>query len=143
MPKKPRSSLGFSKGEILREGKDVTLLCVGYMSYVALHAAELLSAQGVDCEVINARFIKPLDLELILNSLSKTQKLFTIEEGVVSGGFGSFVSESLIDKAQKKVIMETIGLPDRFIEHGDRDILLDKHGLSAEQIKEKVLLCLK
>jgi len=140
---KPRLDLGFGKGEILREGKDVTLLCVGYMSRVALHAAELLSAQGVDCEVINARFIKPLDMELILNSLSKTQRLFTIEEGAASGGFGSFVSESLVDKAQKKVIMETIGLPDRFVEHGDRDVLLDKHGLSAERIKEKVLLCLK
>ncbi|MDP8229843.1 MAG: 1-deoxy-D-xylulose-5-phosphate synthase [Candidatus Gorgyraea atricola] len=140
---KPRLDLGFGKGEILREGKDVTLLCVGYMSRVALHAAELLSSQGVDCEVINARFIKPLDLELILNSISKTGRLFTIEEGIASGGFGSFVSESLIDKARKKVIMETIGLPDRFIEHGDRDILLDKYGLSAERIKEKVLLCLK
>ena len=137
------SRFGLGKGEVLRTGKDVTLLCVGYMSRVALHAAELLSAQGVDCEVINARFIKPLDLELILNSLSKTQRLFTIEEGIASGGFGSFVSESLVDKAQKKVIMETIGLPDRFIEHGDRGILLDKHGLSAERIKEKVLLCLK
>lgn len=135
------SSLG--KAEILKEGKDVTILGVGYMSLVSLKAAELLLSEGVDCEVINARFIKPLDLELILDSVLKTGRLFTVEEGVANGGFGSFVLESIVDKVSKNVIIKTIGLPDRFIEHGKRDILLDKCGLSAEKIKEAISSCLK
>ena len=99
--------------------------------------------EGVDCEVINARFIKPLDTDLITKSLLKTGKLITLEEGIVCGGFGSFVLESLLDKMPKETIIKTIGIPDRFIEHGDRNILLDRCGLSPEKIKEVVLECLK
>ena len=136
-------ALELGKGEILREGKDVTILCVGYMSYVALEASAMLAQEGVDCEVINARFIKPLDLELILKSISKTGKLVTVEEGVINGGFGSFVLESIIDKSPKGLIIKNIGLPDRFIAHGDRAILLDRCGLSAKKIKESVLVIAK
>lgn len=133
-------SLGLGKAEILKQGKDVTLLSLGYMSCVVLEVAALLLHEGIDCEVINARFIKPLDLESILESLSVTGKLFTIEEGVVSGGFGSLVLESIIDKVPERTIIRTIGLPDRFIEHGDRGILLDRCGLSVEKIKDLIKL---
>ena len=131
--------LTLGKPELLREGKDATILGVGYMACVALEASGLLLDEGVDCEVINARFIKPLDLELVVKSILKTGKLFTIEEGVVSGGFGAFILESVIDKVPRDIIIKTIGLPDRFIEHGDRQLLLDRCGLSAQKIKEAVL----
>lgn len=130
------SPLSFGKGELLRAGKDLTIVSIGYMSNVALTAAESLERQGIDCEVIDARFAKPLDLELILNSLSKTGRLFTIEEGIVNGGFGAFILESIIDKIPKGTIIKNIGLPDQFIEHGDRGTLLDKYGLSAQKIEE-------
>ena len=132
-------TLELGKGELLREGKDVSILCVGYMVYVALEASAMLAQEGVDCEVINARFIKPLDLEVILKSISKTGKLVTVEEGVINGGFGSFVLESIIDKIPGGLIIKNIGLPDRFIAHGDRAILLDRCGLSAQKIKESIL----
>ncbi len=138
-----RSKIDLGKAEMLKDGKDITILCIGYMSLVSLHAAALLSDEGVDCEVINARFIKPLDLDLILKSAQKTKKIFTIEEGVVSGGFGSFVLESIPDNIRRGIIIETIGLPDRFIEHGDRATLLDRYGLSAQKIKETILTCLR
>ncbi|MBU4311739.1 MAG: 1-deoxy-D-xylulose-5-phosphate synthase [Candidatus Omnitrophica bacterium] len=137
----PRLRLG--QGEMLEEGKDITILGVGYMSGVCLKVRELLLNEGVDCEVINARFIKPLDLELILESVSKTGNLFTVEEGVAGGGFGSFVLESIIDKVPRSATIKTIGLPDRFIEHGKREVLLDRCGLSAEKIKETILSCRK
>ena len=130
-----RTDIILGKAEILKQGKDATILSVGYMSYVSLEVAALLLDEGVDCEVINARFIKPLDLELILESVLKTKKLFTVEEGVVGGGFGTFILESLIDKMPKNTIIKIMGLPDRFIEHGDREILLDRCGLSAQKIK--------
>ena len=138
-----RKPINLGKAEILKHGKDVTILSVGYMSGVSLEAARLLLDRGIDCEVISARFIKPLDLESILESLSKTKRLFTIEEGACDGGFGSFVLESIVDKMPDGSIIRNIGIPDRFIEHGDRRVLLDRYGLSSEKIKEKILTCLK
>lgn len=136
--------LALGKGELLKQGRDVTIVSAGYMSPVALEAQELLLDEGIDCEIINARFIKPLDLELILESVSKTGKLVTIEEGVATGGFGAFILESLVDKLPKDIKISIIGLPDRFVEHGDRALLLDRCGLSAKKIKEAVnSLCQK
>jgi 1-deoxy-D-xylulose-5-phosphate synthase len=131
----PKISLGLGKAEILKEGKNITILSIGYMSLVSLDVARQLQREDVDCEVINARFIKPLDLELILSSISKTKKLITVEEGMACGGFGSFVVEMVIDKIPKGIIIKNIGLPDKFVEHGKREILLDRYGLSTEKIK--------
>jgi len=133
-----KTPISLGKAEVLKQGKDLTILSIGYMSGISLEAANLLSKEGLDCEVINARFIKPFDMDLILHSISKTKRLFTVEEGVVASGFGSFVLESIIDKAPKDTIIKTIGLPDKFIEHGDREILLDRYDLSVQKIKEKV-----
>jgi len=132
------ATINLGKAELLKEGKDVTILSIGYMSNVALEAGYLLIDEGIDCEVINARFIKPVDIDLIMKSVLKTEKLFTIEEGVVGGGFGSGVLELIIDKIEKYIIIKNIALPDRFIEHGDRAALLDKYGLSSKKIAEAV-----
>jgi 1-deoxy-D-xylulose-5-phosphate synthase len=142
---RPRSfsEINLSKSEILKEGRDLTIFSVGYMSNIALEAASLLSGHGTEAEVINARFIKPLDLEMVLDSVSKTKNLFTIEEGALNGGFGEFVLGSLINKMPKNTVIKNIGLPDRFIEHGKREILLDRCGLSSKRIKEEILSCLK
>lgn len=134
----PRTPIRLGKSEILRQGRAATILSVGYMSYVSLEAAALLAEEGIDCEIINVRFIKPLDLESTLKSVLKTKRLFTVEEGVVLGGFGSFVLESLVDKVPKDIIIRNIGLPARFIEHGDRQVLLDRCGLSARRIKDLI-----
>jgi len=128
------------KSEVLKEGKDVTIVSIGYMSHVSMDVASSLLTEGIDCEVINARFIKPLDLDLILKSVSKTKKLITIEEGALKGGFGAYVLEEIIDKIPKETRVKMLGLPDKFIEHGDRDILLDRYGLSPQKIKQTVTL---
>jgi 1-deoxy-D-xylulose-5-phosphate synthase len=133
-----RTPITLGKGELLKKGKDATILSVGYMSNIALEAASFLMDEGIDSEVINARFIKPMDIELITQSVLKTGKLFTIEEGALSGGFGSGVLELIIDKVKKHIIIKNIGLPDKFIEHGDRALLLDKYGLSSQKIKETI-----
>ncbi|MDP2921980.1 MAG: 1-deoxy-D-xylulose-5-phosphate synthase [Candidatus Omnitrophota bacterium] len=132
----PQIVLG--KGELLKQGRDVTIVSIGYMSNIALEAASFLMEDGIDAEVINARFIKPIDIELITKSFLKTGRLFTVEEGVISGGFGSGVLELIIDKVSKDTIIKNIALPDRFIEHGDRQKLLDKYGLSSKKIAEAV-----
>ena len=135
-PEKRKKILG--KGDLLKEGKDVTIVSIGYMSNIALDAAGSLKQEGIDCEVIDAGFVKPLDTELIIGSVNKTGRLFTIEEGVVNGGLGAFILKSIIDKIPKDTIIKNIGLPDRFIEHGKREILLDRCGLSAQKIKEAI-----
>ena len=133
-----RTPISLGKGELLKQGKDVTIVGVGYMANVALEAASFLMNDGIDCEVINARFIKPIDIDLIMKSALKTEKLFTIEEGVIGGGFGSGVLELIIDKVEKHIIIKNIALPDKFIEHGDRQVLLDKYRLSSKKIAERI-----
>ncbi|MCX5688115.1 MAG: 1-deoxy-D-xylulose-5-phosphate synthase [Candidatus Omnitrophica bacterium] len=130
--------INLGKGELLKQGKDATIVSIGYMSNIAQEAADFLMDEGIDCEVINARFIKPLDVELIKQSVSKTGRLFTIEEGVLEGGFGSGILELIIDKIKKDIIIKNIALPDKFIEHGDRQVLLDKYGLSSKKIAERI-----
>ena len=102
---------------------------------ISLEAAELLQRQGIHCSVINARFVKPIDINLISNI--ETDAVFTVEEGVLSGGFGSSIQEILGREIYR------IGLPDNFICHGSRDILLDNYGLSSKGIFQTINKCLK
>jgi 1-deoxy-D-xylulose-5-phosphate synthase len=126
----PITELQLGKAEILREGKDVAIIALGAMVLPSLEAANLLEKEGIFCSVINARFIKPLDTEL-LNKI-KAKIIFTVEEGASSGGFGSAVQEALNRPVYR------IGLPDEFISHGSRDTLLDKYGLTTEGIAGRI-----
>jgi len=115
------SLLPIGKGELLREGKDLALIPVGNRVYPALEAAEGLQKLGISAAVINPRFIKPLDRDLIMLWADKTRRVITIEENVISGGFGSAVLELLTAKMAVKI--KTMGLPDHFIEQGPQEAL--------------------
>lgn len=115
------SLLPIGKGELLREGKDLALIPVGNRVYAALEAAEGLQKLGISAAVINPRFIKPLDRDLIMLWANKTRRVITIEENVISGGFGSAVLELLTAKMAVKI--KTMGLPDHFIEQGPQEAL--------------------
>ncbi|MGQ0645359.1 MAG: 1-deoxy-D-xylulose-5-phosphate synthase [Elusimicrobiota bacterium] len=128
--------LPVGKGEILREGKDVTLVAIGHMVYPSLQAATLLEAQGVSAGVVNARFIKPLDKAFLEALAVKTPHLVTVEENTVLGGFGEAV-RGVLTGAPARV--DIIGLPDDFIEHGSQPKLREKAGLSPEKISQRVL----
>ena len=119
----------------MKKGNDISIIALGTMVSPSLQAADLLERQGFSCSVINARFIKPLDRDL-LNKI-KTTSIFTVEEGVVQGGYGSAVCEFL----NKPVFR--IGLPDEFIPHGDRNTLLQKYGLTPKGIANNIKKCLK
>ena len=101
-------------------------------------AAEELWRAGIAWQVINARFVKPLDERLILESARRTKRIVTVEENVLSGGFGSAVSELLHDNSEDGVELLRIGLPDQFIEHGSQAILRNKYAIDAENIVAKV-----
>lgn len=131
--------LEIGKGEILREGGDVAIFAYGAMVHPSLAAAENLAREGIETTVVNARFVKPLDAELLL-ALARTRRLIvTVEEAYVAGGFGSAVLELLEENGlQDRVRVVRMGIPDRLITHGDPKLLLAKYGLDADGIYTKV-----
>lgn len=124
-----RSPIQYGKGETLREGSDVTILAVGSMVSPAWQAALLLEAEGISAEVINARFLKPFDAELLLKSVRKTGRLIVVEENVRIGGFGQQVRDWLLEHELEHVKSELMAIPDKFVEHGPQPVLLRDLGL--------------
>ncbi len=130
--------LPVGKGEILREGQDLAILAIGSTVYPAMKAAALLEKEGIESTVVNARFAKPLDSELILSLASRIRRFVIVEENVLSGGFGSAVLDLLAKSGLSRVSVERIGLPDQFIEHGNPDIFRDKFDLNPSGIVRRV-----
>jgi 1-deoxy-D-xylulose-5-phosphate synthase len=110
--------LEIGKGEIVRAGKDVAILAIGNMVYPSLKAAELLMKDGIETEVVNMRFVKPIDSALIEEICSRCKFVLTVEDHVVHGGFGSAVLEVIASKPQSNVRVKVHGIPDEFIEQG-------------------------
>ncbi|HEY6839124.1 MAG TPA: 1-deoxy-D-xylulose-5-phosphate synthase [Geobacteraceae bacterium] len=135
--------LPFGKGEIVREGKDGAILAIGTMVQPALEAAGILAGEGIDMAVVNARFIKPLDRELILGQAEKCGRLVTVEENVLQGGFGTAVLELLEEEGVEGVSVLRLGYPDRFVEQGEQPELRALYGLDAAGIAESVRKMLK
>lgn len=125
------------RGEVLREGSDVTLFGIGKTVQTALEAAELLARDGIACTVVNARFVKPLDTRLVGETMRRTGRGVTIEENVLAGGFGSAVLEALNDAGMRDTVLLRIGMPDEYIEHAtaarQRELLgLDAAGVAGQ-----------
>ncbi|TAJ28544.1 MAG: 1-deoxy-D-xylulose-5-phosphate synthase, partial [Nitrospirae bacterium] len=129
------TALPIGKGELLREGTDVALVAIGVTVWQAVEAAKRLEAEGISAAVVNARFVKPLDAELIGSVAKRVRCLLTVEEGSRMGGFGSAVLESLSDQGIQ-VPTKVVGLPDWYIEQGPQDLLREKYGLTADGIYE-------
>ncbi|KIP22241.1 1-deoxy-D-xylulose-5-phosphate synthase [Anoxybacillus ayderensis] len=126
--------------EVLREGTDVSILTFGTTIPMALQAAERLANDGISVQVVNARFIKPLDEQMLHTLLQKNMPLLTIEEAVLQGGFGSAVLEFAHDHGYHGAIIDRMGIPDRFIEHGGVSQLLEEIGLTTEHVMERICL---
>ncbi len=135
----PLQPFKIGQGEVLREGSDATLLALGSMVESALQVHDLLKLQGTNVRVVNMRFAKPLDGRIILDSLTKSRFLFTLEEHVSTGGFGSKVLEFLEQQKITDVSTHRFSLPDQFVEQGNKDILFDHLGISPEKMAAKIL----
>ncbi|MFA5073329.1 MAG: 1-deoxy-D-xylulose-5-phosphate synthase [Nitrospirota bacterium] len=131
-------SLPLGKGELLIDGNDVVIIGIGNMVYPSREAAERLKADGISAAVINARFVKPLDQDLIIRMAKKTGRVVTVEEHALAGGFGSAVLECLDAGRLHNVKTLRIGLPDQYIEHGSQTILRKKYGLDRDGIYASV-----
>ncbi|MBU0686454.1 MAG: 1-deoxy-D-xylulose-5-phosphate synthase [Candidatus Margulisbacteria bacterium] len=116
---------------------DVSIIAIGSMVYPSIEAAKSLKKEGIAASVINARYVKPLDEALILKEVGNKKLIVTVEEGTLEGGFGSAVAELLLNH---KIVtpVKRLGIPDKFVQHGDRNIILELCGLTPEKIVENV-----
>ena len=130
--------LPIGKGEILRQGDDVLLVAYGSMVYPSMQVAEILSEHSIEATVINARFAKPLDTELILPLAQQIGRVVTLEEGCLPGGFGSAIAEALLD-AEIAVPLTRIGVPDQLVDHASPDQSKAALGLMPSQMAERIL----
>lgn len=131
-------SLEIGKAELLREGQDVAILGIGTQVNYCVKAADRLAADGIKATVVNARFVKPLDEELILALARSHSMIVTLEDHYLIGGFGSAVMELLEQHHMSDVRVLRLGFPDRLIEHGSQSLLLAKYGLDADGVYSRV-----
>jgi 1-deoxy-D-xylulose-5-phosphate synthase len=126
------------KAQVLRDGSDLTLLALGRTVRPAFEAAGILARDGLSCAVIDSRFAKPLDSELILKYGRLARRIITLEENVLIGGFGSSVRTLFAREKVCEVTIDSLGLPDHFIEHGNADLFRTKFNLDAEGIADHI-----
>ncbi len=131
--------LPLGRGAVMREGRDVVILGLGNTAYAALSAADALSRYGIACGVVSPIFVKPLDLDLLLDAARNCRRIVTVEENVLAGGFGSAVLEALADAGVKDVAVHRIGMPDHFVEHGTAAAQRHYLQLDAEGIAQQIL----
>lgn len=126
--------LPWGRGEVLFEGESMAVLALGHPVFAALQAVQELKKKGLQIKLINARFVKPIDKKWLLENLQGIKTIVTVEENVLSTGYGSAIRELL---GEENFNIHSIGIPDQFIEHGSQPILRDLVGLSAEKLMEQ------
>jgi 1-deoxy-D-xylulose-5-phosphate synthase len=139
----PTVPLEWGKGALLLDGKDLLILAVGATVVPSLFAAEELRRKGISAAVVNARFIKPLDADLIIPLARRTGRLLTVEENVLAGGFGSAVLEMFEEHGEHPPSqIRRLGIRDTFVEHGSQSELREIHGINAESlVAEGLRMC--
>ncbi|MBA4374244.1 MAG: 1-deoxy-D-xylulose-5-phosphate synthase [Thermodesulfovibrio sp.] len=128
------SAISSGKAEVMIDGEDLAIFAIGQSVAPAMAAAARLKEQGISATVVNARFVRPLDEELVLKLAEKTKKIITVEENVLAGGFGSAVLECIAKSGMSGITVRLLGIDDVFVEHGTQKLLRKKYGLDEEGI---------
>ncbi len=131
-------AIPIGEAELLRHGSDVAIVALGPMVTPSLEAARMLAEDGVSCAVVNARFVKPLDADMIIDLASRVEHLVTVEEAQRAGGFGSAVAELLQDRGIAGCRVTSIAIGDAFVEHGKPGVQRAAAGLNADAIADRV-----
>lgn len=131
-------SLEEKKAERIKEGKELSIIAIGKMVERAVEVANILEKDGKSVEVINARFLKPIDKETLITSITKTKNVITIEDNVLKGGLGSRVEELIVEEELHGIRFKKYGYPDEFIKHGSVAEIEKKYGLDSENIAREV-----
>lgn len=133
-------NIQLGKAEIIRNGKDITIIGIGKMVARAVEVADKLKQNNVEAEIINVRFIKPLDKETIKKSIIKTKNVITIEDNIISGGLSTKVKELIVEENIENVKIQSFGYLDKFIEHATVEQIEKEYGLDTESIVEQINL---
>lgn len=126
------------KAEIIKTGENLSIIAIGKMVDRACEISNILEKENISCEIINARFLKPIDKETILKSITKTKNVITIEDNILDGGLGSKVEDIINEEGLKDIKLKKLGYPDEFIKHGSVGEIEKKYGLDAQAIAENV-----
>ena len=135
--KEQRAPIEYGRAELLKKGKDIALLAVGSMVQTALFVDELLQREGIDATIVNARFVKPIDTDMVDTLLKDHRMIVTMEENVLCGGFGEHVL-SYVQQTYLGIRVLPVALPDSYVEHGNVDLLKKEVGIDAETIADTV-----
>ncbi len=136
-PKDKPVDFNLGRADVLRDGKDVTIMACGVMVTTAMEAADVLEKEGISARVVNMSSIKPIDADMIVKCATETKGIVTVEEHTIYGGLGSAVAEVLLQKSPKLVPMKFVGVQGVFGESGNPDDLLKKYGLTTENVVGK------
>ena len=131
------SKIELGKAELINEGNDLTIAAIGKMADTAVKVKDILRQKDIEAEVINVRFLKPIDEKAIIESINKTNKVITIEDNLLKGGLSDTILE-LVNKNKLNVHVQSFGYNDMFIQQGTVEELEKKFGLDAESIAEKI-----
>ena len=135
---KEHEKIETGKAEIIKKGKDISIIAIGKMVARAEDIGINLEKEGIDVEVINARFLKPLDKEKIKASITKTKKEITIEDGTIINGLGTAVEEVIVEENLEGIKLKKLAYPDSFIKHGEVAELEKIYGLDKENIIKEI-----
>ena len=128
----------YGKAEIIKEGTDITIVAIGKMVERAMEVSQKLEKDGIYAEVINARFLKPLDEKTIISSIKKTKNVITIEDGILRAGLGCSVCELIVKNKLENVDFESFGYDDKFVKHGSVTELEKLNGIDVNSIVKKI-----
>lgn len=126
------------KAEVLKNGEDVSIIAIGKMVEKAIEVGKLLEQKNKSAQIINARFLKPLDEKTIIQSIQKTKFVVTIEDGLLKGGLGSAVTECIIKNCFSNVKIKTFGYDDTFVPHGKIEEIEEKYHLDVKSIFDTI-----
>ena len=135
---KEHEKIETGKAEIIKKGKDISIIAIGKMTSRAEDIGINLEKEGIDVEVINARFLKPLDKEKIKASIIKTKKVITLEDGTIINGLGTAVEEVIVEENLEGIKLKKLAYPDSFIKHGEVAELEKIYGLDKENIIKEI-----
>ena len=127
------------RAEILKEGKDISIIAIGKTVARAMEVSNMLEKNKISTEVINARFLKPLDKEIIKNSINKTKFVITIEDGTIINGLGTAIKELIVNEKIKEVEIKSYAYPDEFIKHGEVSELEKLYHQDSKSIYEEIV----
>lgn len=134
----PSSPIKYAKAVVLKKGKDISIIAIGNMVSRAIDVATILEKENIKCDVINTRFLKPLDEVTILNSIKKTKNVITIEDNTIIGGLSSSIKELIVNNNLNNIKIKSYAYPDKFIEHGKVDELEKKYKLDLQSIVDDI-----